>query len=53
MVSLDCNDSYYKGEDRKYSSAIVAKTTKKPVWLYIDTTKKHNGYCVARRLDIL
>ena len=52
-VSLDCNDKYFQGGERMYSSAIVAKTTKSRVSLYIHNDKKHNGYCVARRLDIL
>lgn len=51
-VSLDCDDKYFKGGDRKFASALLAKTTKSTVSVYIDNTKKHNSYCVARRIDI-
>ncbi len=53
-VSLDCKGTFYpKGEgDRKFSTALAASFANKKVGVYVDNTKKHNSYCVARRVDV-
>jgi len=51
-VSLDCNKKYYSGGPRSYSTALVAMTTNLRVSVWIDTTKKHSGFCVVRRMDV-
>jgi len=53
-VSLDCNNTYYSATDskNKYATALTAFALDKTVSLTIDNTKKHNGFCVARRVGI-
>lgn len=54
-VSLDCEGRYLdKGDgDRFLDIAYIAQTMDKKVSVKIDNAKKHNGYCVATRLDLL
>ena len=54
-VSLDCEGKYLdKGDgDRMLNVALIAQNMDKKVSVKIDSSKKHNGYCVATRVDIL
>lgn len=54
-VSLDCEGKYLdKGDgDRMLNVALIAQTMEKSVTVQIDSTKKYDGYCVAKRIDIL
>lgn len=54
-VSLDCDGTYSQAGEgqRAYASALVALSLGKQVSILVNTTQKHNGYCVARRLDII
>ena len=54
-VSLDCKNTYYPaGEgDRKFNTALAAAIAGKTVSVYINNTQKHDGYCVAKRIDII
>jgi len=54
-VSLDTKGRYWNKEDgkNKFSSALSAFAMDKRVAVYIYSHQKHNGYCVARRIDIL
>lgn len=52
-VSLDCADKYSTGNSKnKLAIALTALAINKKVSVKIDNTKKHNGYCVATRIDI-
>ncbi len=54
-VSLDCANTYYSdaGSKRKYATALTALAANKMVSVKVDNMKKHGGYCVALRVDIL
>lgn len=53
-VSLDCIDEYSTGNSKnKLAIVLTALATNKRVSVKVDNTKKHNGYCVANRVDIL
>ena len=54
-VSLDCEGKYLdKGDgDRLLNIALIAQNMGKSVSVKIDSTKKHDGYCVATRIDLL
>ena len=54
-VSLDCQGKFYDKElgAQKLSNAIAAAHSGKTVSILVDNTKKANGYCVARRVDVL
>lgn len=54
-VSLDCKDQFSGvpgSGNRQYATALTAYALQKKVSVGIDNTKKHNGYCVAHRIDI-
>ena len=53
-VSLDCEGVFVDKSvaARNYASAVVAASLGKTVSLRINNEQKHNGYCVANRLDI-
>lgn len=54
-VSLDC-DAVYQTQSQAntaWTSALFAYGLNRKVSLYIDDQKKHNSYCVARRIDVL
>ena len=38
---------------RLYDSAQLAFVTGRTVRIWVDDTKKHNGYCFASRIDVL
>jgi len=54
-VSLDCVGTFAVKEigERNYATALAASMASKKISVYIDNAKKHNGYCVARRVDML
>jgi len=54
-VSLDLVGKYWSKESGQYkfSSALSAFAMDKRVSVYVYNNQKHNGYCVARRIDIL
>jgi len=54
-VSLDCEGKYLeKGDgDRFLNIATIAQTMDKTVSIKFDNAKKHGGFCVATRLDLL
>ena len=54
-VSLDCKGVYYNAIDgnNKFSSALTAFSLDKTVSVFVNDDVKHNGYCVARRVDII
>ena len=51
-VSLDCTNTYYTDGKNKYAMALTALSLNKSVSVLVDNTKKHDGYCVAQRIDI-
>ena len=53
-LSLDCHDVYYAAGsgNRKYATVLTAYALNKRISVKLDNTKKHNGYCVAERLDM-
>ena len=54
-VSLDCEDKYSPPGtgNRMYAMALTAFSLNKRVSVLVNNTEKHNGYCVARRVDML
>jgi len=54
-VSLDCDATYlqYRAGERHYASALIAASIGKQVSILIDNAQKHDGYCVARRVDVI
>jgi len=52
-VSLDCQEKYSSGGDRKYSTAMLGFSLNKSVTVYYDAKQKHGTTCVAKRLDVL
>lgn len=54
FVSLDCTNTFYTATDskNKYALALTAYALEKTVTVVVDNTKKHNGFCVARRVDM-
>ncbi len=53
-VTFSCNGTYNSKDagQRKFESAQLAMALGYRVSLVVDNTKKHNGYCYARRIDI-
>jgi hypothetical protein len=54
-VSLDCTQQYYTSatdSKNKYALALTAFSLDKKLTVVVDNTKKHNGFCVARRVDM-
>jgi len=53
-VSLDCTNTFYSATDskNKYALALTAFSLDKQVTVVVDNTKKHNAFCVARRVDM-
>ena len=53
-VSLDCDGTYYaqRNGENKFAAAMVAHSGQKIVHVRVNDEFKHNGYCVARRLDV-
>lgn len=52
-VSLDCNDDYYDGGERRYASALMAFSLDKPVYVQVDNQVKQGEFCVAKRIDVV
>jgi len=54
-VSLDCAGKYLdKGDgDRFLNIATIAQTMDKTISVKFDNAKKHGGFCVATRVDLL
>jgi len=54
-ASFDCDGTYSDAGqgDRMLNVALIAQTMEKSVSIKIDNAKKHNGYCVIKRIDIL
>lgn len=54
-VSFSCSGDFNsKSEGNlKFQNSQLALVTGKQVTLLIDDSKKHNGYCWARRIDII
>ena len=63
-VGLDCNGAWaafsctgdFAGKDaanRNFEMAQIAYLTGRRVRVYMDDTKRHNGYCFGRRIDLL
>ena len=63
-VGLDCPGKFvtfsctgdFAGKDaakRNFEMAQIAYLTSRKVRVYVDDTKKHNGYCLASRIDLL
>ncbi len=53
-VTFSCSGTYNSKDagQRKFESAQLALALGYRVTLLVDNTKKHNGYCYARRIDI-
>lgn len=53
-VSVDCAGEYHSKETsrRLWDSAQLAMALDSSVFIVINDAKKHNGYCVADRLDV-
>jgi len=54
-VSFSCDGTFNTQAIgfRKLDQAQMAMALNKRVHLYIEDSKKHNGYCFARRIDIV
>jgi len=54
-VSFSCDGTYQSRDaaSRMMDSAMMAFALDKRVSMQIDDLKKHNGYCVAIRIDVL
>lgn len=53
-VTFSCNGTYNSKDagQRKFESAQLAMALGYRVSLFIDNTKKHNGFCYVQRIDI-
>ncbi len=52
-VSLDCSGTFSSSGDRLYATAMVAFSLNKSVFVEVDDTQVHGGFCVVKRLDVL
>ena len=54
-ISLDCTASFHSKEEsrRFWDTAQLAFAMERRIYVVINDLKKHNGYCVLERLDIL
>ncbi len=53
-VSLDCSETFYQGQSKNNMAIVLtALATNKRLSLKVDNSKKHDGYCIARRVDII
>ena len=54
-VTFSCSGDYTTVEmgNRMFQAAQLALMTRTKVLVQVDDTKKHNGYCYARRIDNL
>ena len=53
-VTFSCSGEYASKSNalRMYDSAQLAFVTGRTVKVWVDDTKKHNGYCFASRIDV-
>jgi hypothetical protein len=53
-VALSCDGTYTTKEaaQRMFDQAQLASSTNKGVFLVVDDTKLHNGYCTVTRIDV-
>ena len=53
-ITFSCNGTYNSKDvgQRKFESAQLALALDYQIGLYVDNTKKHNGYCYAQRMEI-
>ena len=53
-VSFSCDGTHASKDTASlmFDQAQLAWATKRPVYVQVDDTKLHNGYCTARRLDL-
>jgi len=53
-VSFSCDGTYASKDTASlmFDQAQLAWATKRPVYVQVDDTKLHNGYCTAIRLDL-
>jgi len=52
-LSLDCQEKFSAGGDRKYATAMLAFSLNKSVTAFFDAKQKQGVYCVAKRVDVL
>ena len=54
-VTFSCSGDFNSKSqgNLKFQNAQLAMVTGKQVALLVDDSKKHNGYCWARRIDII
>ncbi len=52
-VSMDCDGQYSDAANgkRAFATALVARSMDQFVSIRVDNTKKHDAYCVGKRLD--
>ena len=55
FVSFSCNGTYVSKDLAFYmlDQAQLALSLNKRVFVTVDDTKKHNGHCFAKRIDVL
>lgn len=54
-VTFGCSGVHAKKSDaqRAFDSAQLAFVSRRGVLVWVDDTKKHNGYCFVSRIDVL
>jgi len=54
-VTLSCTGDFTTKDaaNRMFDSAMMGKALGKSIRIFVDDTKKHNGYCYAWRVDVL
>jgi len=54
-VSLSCTGDFSPKDSayRMLDVAQMAKALNSTIYVFVDDTKKHNGYCYSNRIDIL
>lgn len=52
-VSIDCKGSYNSKENarRMWDVVLMTRALESQVYVVVNDAKKHNGYCVAERVD--
>jgi hypothetical protein len=55
LVSFSCGGTYVSKDLAFYmlDQAQLALALNKQVYVTVDDTKKHNGYCFAKRIDVI
>lgn len=54
-LSLSCTGDFNPKDhaNRMYDNAMMAKALNRNIAVYFSDTEKHNGWCVANRIDVL